>query len=227
MLNHLDKVAIKIVDRSRLDAKNLRMLSREVSTLESVQHPYILRLFEVVETLGRVHLVTEFIAGGELYYKIVQNGVYSERKAVKIFKQLALAIQHMVREIYIRDVSSIWLIWFLTASSRLRSSRCQSGERSCVVGRTCQVGWFWLQHTSNRSHALPEHVLWESAVCLAWIVQRRSLHWQPGRHLGARDSAILRSRRQHAILVTNSSSTSFNDPQRRISHPRSFVSAMR
>lgn len=93
---HPDKVAIKIVDRSRLDSKNLRMLSREVSTLESVQHPYILRLFEVVETLGRVHLVTEFIQGGELYYKIVQNGVYTEAKAVKIFKQLALAIQHMV-----------------------------------------------------------------------------------------------------------------------------------
>lgn len=93
---HLDKVAIKIVDRSRLDSKNLRMLSREVSTLESVQHPYILRLFEVVETLGRVHLVTEFIQGGELYYKIVQNGVYTETMAVKIFRQLSLAIQHMV-----------------------------------------------------------------------------------------------------------------------------------
>lgn len=72
------------------------MLSREVATLEFVQHPYIIRLFEVVETLGRVHLVTEFIQGGELYYKIVQNGVYNENKAAKIFKQLALAIQHMV-----------------------------------------------------------------------------------------------------------------------------------
>jgi serine/threonine-protein kinase NIM1 len=91
-----DKVAIKIVDRSRLDTKNLRMLSREVSTLECVQHPYILRLFEVVETLGKVHLVTELIEGGELYYKIVQNGVYTEAKARKIFKQLSLAIQHMV-----------------------------------------------------------------------------------------------------------------------------------
>lgn len=46
---------------------------------------------------GRVHLITEFIQGGELYYKIVQNGVYTEAKAMKIFKQLALAIQHMVR----------------------------------------------------------------------------------------------------------------------------------
>jgi serine/threonine protein kinase len=78
------------------------MLKREVLSLESVQHPYILRLFEVVETLGRVHLVTEFIQGGELYYKIVQNGVYTEPSAAKIFKQIALAIQHMVNAVPIK-----------------------------------------------------------------------------------------------------------------------------
>ena len=92
----IDKVAIKIVDRSRLDARNLRMLSREVATLESVQHPHILRLFEVVETLGRVHLVTEFVRGGELYYRIVHHGVFPECKAVPIFKQILLAVQYMV-----------------------------------------------------------------------------------------------------------------------------------
>lgn len=89
-------MAIKIVDRSRLDARNLRMLSREVATLESVQHPHILRLFEVVETLGRVHLVTEFVRGGELYYRIVHNGVFPEYKAVPIFKQILWAVQYMV-----------------------------------------------------------------------------------------------------------------------------------
>lgn len=50
----------------------------------------------MVETLGRVHLITEFIPGGELYYKIVQNGVFSEDKAAIIFKQVAMAVQHMV-----------------------------------------------------------------------------------------------------------------------------------
>jgi len=72
------------------------MLSREVATLECVQHPHILRLFEVVEVVGRVYLVTEFISGGELYYRIVQKGVFPEHKAARIFKQLVLAVQHMV-----------------------------------------------------------------------------------------------------------------------------------
>lgn len=38
-----DKVAIKVVDRGRLDSRALRMLSREVATLECVHHPNILR----------------------------------------------------------------------------------------------------------------------------------------------------------------------------------------
>lgn len=40
-----DKVAIKVVDRGRLDTRALRMLAREVSTLECVHHPNILRYF--------------------------------------------------------------------------------------------------------------------------------------------------------------------------------------
>ncbi|XP_063700352.1 serine/threonine-protein kinase MARK1 [Culicoides brevitarsis] len=71
------------------------MLSREVSTLECVHHPFILRLFEVVETLGRVHLVTEWIRGGELYHRITQGGPLPEILAAKLYRQLLLAVKHM------------------------------------------------------------------------------------------------------------------------------------
>lgn len=54
------------------------------------------RLFEVVETLGRVHLVTEWIQGGELYNRISQEGPLKETHASKLCKQLLLAVQHMV-----------------------------------------------------------------------------------------------------------------------------------
>ncbi|GAB0087193.1 NIM1 [Sergentomyia squamirostris] len=90
-----DSVAIKVVDRSRLDARALRMLSREVTTLECVHHPNILRLFEVVETLNRVHLVTEFISGGELYHRLINEGPIQEQQASKLFRQLLSAVRHM------------------------------------------------------------------------------------------------------------------------------------
>ncbi|KAL9923999.1 serine/threonine-protein kinase NIM1 isoform 1-T1 [Glossina fuscipes fuscipes] len=90
-----DKVAIKVVDRAGLDAKALRMLSSEIATLECVHHPNILRLFEVIETLGRVYLVTEWIRGGELYNHITQGGPLREIHASPLFKQLLLAVKHM------------------------------------------------------------------------------------------------------------------------------------
>lgn len=50
----------------------------------------------MVETLGRVHLVTEWIQGGELYNRITQDGPLKEIYAASLFKQLLQAVQHMV-----------------------------------------------------------------------------------------------------------------------------------
>lgn len=91
-----DNVAVKIVDRSRLDARAQRMLSSEVVTLESLDHPNILRLFEVIDMWNRVYLVTEFIAGGELYNKISLDGPQREEQAVVLFRQLLDAVKYMV-----------------------------------------------------------------------------------------------------------------------------------
>ncbi|KAM8717261.1 hypothetical protein ACLKA7_004030 [Drosophila subpalustris] len=104
-----DKVAIKVVDldRAGLDAKALRMLSSEIATLECVHHPNILRLFEVVETLGRVYLVTEWIRGGELYNHITQGGPLREIHAAPLLKQLLLAVKHMHNLGYVhRDIKA-------------------------------------------------------------------------------------------------------------------------
>lgn len=50
----------------------------------------------MVETLGRVHLVTEWVRGGELYNRITQAGPLKESHAAPLYKQLLLAVKHMV-----------------------------------------------------------------------------------------------------------------------------------
>lgn len=91
-----DNVAVKIVDRARLDARAQRMLSSEVLTLESLHHPNILRLFEVIDMWNRVYLITEFVAGGELYNKISLDGPVREEQAIVLFRQLLDAVKYMV-----------------------------------------------------------------------------------------------------------------------------------
>ncbi|KAG0422247.1 hypothetical protein HPB47_001907 [Ixodes persulcatus] len=90
-----EKVAVKILDKSKLDAKTQRMLAREIASMESLHHPHIIRLYEVIETLSRVHLAMEFAQGGELFEKVTSDGRYSEEDARLVFAQIASALEHM------------------------------------------------------------------------------------------------------------------------------------
>jgi serine/threonine-protein kinase SIK3 len=41
------KVAIKIIDKSRLEPNDHKKLEREIAVMKSLVHPYIIRLYEV------------------------------------------------------------------------------------------------------------------------------------------------------------------------------------
>ncbi|XP_038600197.1 LOW QUALITY PROTEIN: serine/threonine-protein kinase NIM1 [Tachyglossus aculeatus] len=90
-----EKVAIKILDKTKLDQKTQRLLSREISSMEKLHHPNLIRLYEVVETLSKVHLVTEYAGGGELFGKISAEGKLSEAESKLIFSQIVSAVKHM------------------------------------------------------------------------------------------------------------------------------------
>ncbi|XP_059491205.1 serine/threonine-protein kinase NIM1-like [Neocloeon triangulifer] len=90
-----ERVAIKVLDKNKLDQKTRKMLDREIETLESMNHPNLIRLYEVVETYTRIHLVTEYAYSGELYTRVANAGKLSESEAKPIFAQLVSAISYM------------------------------------------------------------------------------------------------------------------------------------
>jgi len=64
--------------------------------MERLDHPNIIKLYEVIDSLPKMHVVMEYAPGGELFYCITKNGYYAEEDARPIFAQIVSAIQYMV-----------------------------------------------------------------------------------------------------------------------------------
>ncbi|XP_050432903.1 serine/threonine-protein kinase NIM1-like isoform X2 [Adelges cooleyi] len=102
-----ERVAVKILDKTKLTAKAKKMLSREISVMESIHHQNVIRLFEVIETYTKYYLVMEHAAAGELFKRLISEGRMHESEAKTIFAQLVLAVKHLHdRSIVHRDIKA-------------------------------------------------------------------------------------------------------------------------
>ncbi|XP_019738997.1 serine/threonine-protein kinase NIM1 isoform X1 [Hippocampus comes] len=90
-----DKVALKILDKTRFDNQAQRLLSREVGSMNSLQHPNVIRLYEVVEMPSRLYLVLEYAGGGDLHNKICNEGKLADNTSKITFSQILSAIKYM------------------------------------------------------------------------------------------------------------------------------------
>lgn len=64
--------------------------------MENLHHPNVIRLYEVIETLSKLHIVMEYACGGELFAKISNEGKFAERTAKRYYTQVLSAVEHMV-----------------------------------------------------------------------------------------------------------------------------------
>mmetsp|Transcript_9375 Transcript_9375/g.23719 ORF Transcript_9375/g.23719 Transcript_9375/m.23719 type:complete len:385 (+) Transcript_9375:108-1262(+) len=76
------QVAIKIVKKPpRVSTDKVDMLHAEIDVLRTIEHPNLVRLYDVHETAAKLYLVMELCTGGELFDKIVTLGKYTEEDA--------------------------------------------------------------------------------------------------------------------------------------------------
>ncbi|XP_025421744.1 serine/threonine-protein kinase SIK3-like isoform X3 [Sipha flava] len=88
------KVAIKIIDKTQLKKDDLKKTFREIQIMSKLNHPHVVRLYQVMESEKMIYLVTEYAAGGELFDFLVKNGRMDEPAACHIFKQIVEAVSY-------------------------------------------------------------------------------------------------------------------------------------
>ncbi|XP_075398364.1 serine/threonine-protein kinase SIK1 isoform X2 [Tenrec ecaudatus] len=88
------QVAIKIIDKARLDSSNLEKIYREVQIMKLLNHPHIIKLYQVMETKDMLYIVTEFAKNGEMFDYLTSNGHLSEEEARKKFWQILSAVEY-------------------------------------------------------------------------------------------------------------------------------------
>uniref|UniRef100_A0A8C6LPL4 non-specific serine/threonine protein kinase n=1 Tax=Nothobranchius furzeri TaxID=105023 RepID=A0A8C6LPL4_NOTFU len=85
----------------------LLQLFREVRIMKGLNHPNIVKLFEVIETDKTLYLVMEYASGGEVFDYLVSHGRMKEVEARAKFRQIVSAVHYChTKNIVHRDLKA-------------------------------------------------------------------------------------------------------------------------
>ena len=123
----------RVALKTRLDPTSdgaLRALHNEIKTLElcnAAPHPVIPRLLDhFFDPSGNLHMVSEFMDGGEVFTRIVQRGHLDEEEARGIFRQVVEGVAHLhAMHIAHRDLKPENLMFKVVACG---ADACPGGE---------------------------------------------------------------------------------------------------
>jgi len=87
--------AVKSFRKAGLSAKALKDLRSEVEIFLSLDHPHVARLEMVYDTEEVLHLVMEYMAGGELHSRLSESKQYTEEVAAETSHQMLLAVAYL------------------------------------------------------------------------------------------------------------------------------------
>lgn len=90
--------AVKVIDKVKLKGK-IQQLDLEFRILMELDHPNIVKIFEIFETKELIYIVQELCHGGELCNALATNAEmaksFTEDDASKIFRQIASSLIYM------------------------------------------------------------------------------------------------------------------------------------
>ncbi len=92
-----EKVAIKILEKKKINnEKDLERIKKEIKYLKMLNHPNIVKIYEIIENENNFYISMEYVSGGELFNYIVKNKRVNEIEASFFYSQII----HIIKEIH-------------------------------------------------------------------------------------------------------------------------------
>lgn len=70
-------------------------MRNEINIMKVMDHPNIIKLYEIYEGEGHIYLVEDLLKGGELFDKVVEKGHFTERESAALITQLLRALEYI------------------------------------------------------------------------------------------------------------------------------------
>ncbi|KAM4795173.1 calcium/calmodulin-dependent protein kinase type 1G [Rhinophrynus dorsalis] len=72
-----------------------RSLENEIAVLKKIKHDNIVTLEDIYESSSHFYLVMQLVSGGELFDRILERGVYTEKDASNVIRQVLSAVKYL------------------------------------------------------------------------------------------------------------------------------------
>ncbi|XP_072774945.1 calcium/calmodulin-dependent protein kinase type 1G isoform X2 [Taeniopygia guttata] len=85
--------ALKCIKKSPLNRDS--SLENEIAVLKKIKHENIVTLEDIYESTTHFYLVMQLVSGGELFDRILERGVYTEKDASLVILQVLTAVKYL------------------------------------------------------------------------------------------------------------------------------------
>lgn len=87
--------AVKILDKRTTSKEDMDAFRLETDILRSLDHPNIVKLFEIFETKKKLYVVMELLKGGALFDRVVKKRRYTEVEAAHVIRELGEGVRYL------------------------------------------------------------------------------------------------------------------------------------
>jgi calcium/calmodulin-dependent protein kinase I len=88
-----EEVAIKIIEKK--NARAVEDLQKEAEVMAKIEHPNVIRVYQIFENSTKCYMVQQYVSGGEMFDRIIEKDHFSEVEAVSVLKQILEAVQYL------------------------------------------------------------------------------------------------------------------------------------